>query len=170
MRARVDRQPLVPRSSKLLRAIVSAHWDPRHERFSSNLFRDPHTSVSSLSATNLGAIVKHFHEQLTRSRRHKVLWVGQIAYVRLRQLGWQTTHNHQRKPVRLTVRSAPEQDNSAHAEIQQKIPKGLSLRISQALYVYRAEGPAVAYHALQDPSSILQRLSFGRARRRARKL
>ncbi|MHB9074735.1 MAG: hypothetical protein ACYC6G_14560 [Desulfobaccales bacterium] len=120
----------------IVRAILSSHWDQKHERFSSDLFRGPGISVSRLVILSLEKLFEIFHKELDRlnlSPQNIVEWAGEINVGLLKDIGL----NHKKNPTEITVISMPTDSNPAHAEIPQKLSKGLAKSIIKALKIHK---------------------------------
>lgn len=120
----------------IVRAILSSHWDPKHERFSSDLFRGPGISVSRLVILCLEKLFAIFHNELDKpnlSPPNIVEWAGEINVGLLQKVGLE----HKPNPTNITVIPKPTEPNPAHAEIPQKLSKGLAKSIIKALKIHR---------------------------------
>ena len=126
-------RPECPPEENVLRAIHSAHWDERKERYSSSLFKGSGTSVSRLSILSMVELFAIFHEELDSPTSNQVVKSGgEINVGRLQQVG----RGYQPRPTDLTVEEAPTETNHAHAEIPQNISKGLAFEIIRALTIH----------------------------------
>lgn len=124
-------QTKCPPEEDVARAITSAHWDANKNRFSSDLFKGEGTSVSRLAISGLGELFRIFHLQLNKPPDRVVIGVGEINVGQLQGLG----RNHT-QPIELTVVPKPTPENLAHAEIPQKISRGLAFKIIEALTIH----------------------------------
>jgi hypothetical protein len=115
----------------VVRAITTAHWDPEEGRISSSLFKGEHISVSRLRILDLPLLMDLFDRELVRPPERSVRGAGEIRVGRLKQIGREFQH-----PADLTVEQDPTPSNPAHAEIPQRISKGLSRRIVDALVLH----------------------------------
>lgn len=115
----------------VVRAITAAHWDPEEGRISSSLFKGEHVSVSRLRILPLPVLMDIFNRELVRPPERSVRGAGEIRVGSLRQIGREFQH-----PTQLTVEQDPTPANPAHAEIPQRISKGLSRRIVDALVLH----------------------------------
>jgi hypothetical protein len=114
-------------SEQIIRAITTAHYDEVEQRVNSGLFLGPGTSVSRLAVLSLAEIFDIFKRDLGQPPQ-RVFYAGEINVGVLQQMGRE--HN---QPTVITVEKKPEPNNPAHAEIPQKIPRGLSKKIIKAL-------------------------------------
>src|SRR2546421_8503993 len=122
-----------PPEENILRAIHTAHWDERRNRWSSSLFKGSGISVSRLSILGLAELFAIFHRELDSPPKNRfVTGGGEINIRRLQEVG----RNYQNKPTELTVEEVPTETNPAHAEIPQDISKGLALEIIRALIIH----------------------------------
>lgn len=115
----------------VVRAITTAHWDPAEGRVSSSLFKGERISVSRLGVLPLPVLLEIFDRELVRPPERSVRGAGEIRVRTLKQIGREFQH-----PVELTVEQDPTPTNPAHAEIPQRISKGLSKRIVDALVLH----------------------------------
>jgi hypothetical protein len=116
----------------VVRAITTAHWDPEEGRISSSLFKGEGISVSRLQVLSLAALLDLCDRELVRPPERSVRGAGEIRVRSLKQIGREFQH-----PTELTVEQDPTPTNPAHAEIPQRISKGLSRRIVDALVLHR---------------------------------
>lgn len=136
-------RPKVSLKENIVRAIHFAWWDVEANRKSSSIFKDSkgNISVSRLSILNLDKLFNIFHQQLDSSPNGKIIAAGEINVGRLIEIGLE----HKENPTYLTVEEAPikknkmkgEVENPAHAEIPQKISKGLANRIIRELIFHK---------------------------------
>lgn len=119
----------------IVRAIQSAHGDPKHGRVSPNLFEGRNISVSRLSILPLRKIIAIFYKSLHHPPRILLTGVGEISVETLHSIGLAY-----QKPVNITVKIAPTRLNPAHAEIPQKITRGLARKIVKVLKLYDTKG------------------------------
>jgi len=137
----------------VIRAILSAHWDQKKNRISSDLFKGINISVSRLFILPLNDLFKIFHKELDRPDFQPpkfVLGAGEIKIGHLQYVGINHT-----EPTKISVIPTPTVINPAHAEIPEKITKGLSRKIIQALIIHK-ESSRVSH--LKDFFSDLARL------------
>ncbi len=119
----------------IVRAIHNAHFDEEKGRLSSSLFKGQNTSVSRLAILPLPELFKIFHEDLDKPPERLVYAAGEINIGHLIYIG--ESHS---QPLSLTVEEAILPHNTAHAEIPQKISKGLALRINRELKIHSDNG------------------------------
>ena len=119
----------------IVRAIRSSDWDPKNNRFSSNLFRGPKASVGRLVIYSLNKLFRIFHRDLDRPYKlppDMVKWGGEINIGVLKNIG----SNHTEKPTEITVELSPYRFNRAHAEIIQQLSRGLCHKIISSLKIH----------------------------------
>lgn len=115
----------------IVRAITSAHWDAKKNRYSSDLFKGEGISVSRLTISSLEELFRIFHLQLDKPPNRMVTSAGEINVGRLQSIGRNYTPS-----AELTVVPEPAAENPAHAEIPQKISRGLAFKIIEALIIH----------------------------------
>ena len=113
----------------LLRAIIQADWDSKRDRWSSDLFKGERTSVSRLNVRSFAVTVAIFQRDFNQRRGGPVIAVGEISVEKLQAVAISFSDN----PTILTVVAKPLDANPGHAEIPQKISRGLAFRIIKAL-------------------------------------
>lgn len=121
-------RPLCAPEEDVLRAICSNEWDEAARRPSSSLFRGPSTSLSRLK---FGPLEHHWNlfEQYVQKPTRELLYVGEIKIQKMIDLGKESN-------AEITVEEDPVHWNPAHAEIPQKLPRGLSLKIIDSLKLH----------------------------------
>jgi hypothetical protein len=127
-------RPIVDQKENIIRAIRTADWDNRKNRFSSDLFRGPNTSVSRLSILCLSQLFEIFHRDLDRilsDPPNIVRWAGEINVEELQHIG--LTYQNS---IHIIVEKDPIPNNIAHAEIIQKLSRGLSIKIINSLVIH----------------------------------
>lgn len=124
-------QSKCPPEENIVRAITSAHWDAKKNRYSSDLFKGEGTSVSRLAISSLEELFRIFHHQLDKPPNKIVTSAGEINVGQLQSIGRSYT-----PPTELTVVPRPTPENPAHAEIPQKISRGLAFKIINALVIH----------------------------------
>ena len=120
-------RPECSREENIVRAITEAHWDKKNSRVSSSLFTGANTSISRLKISPLNELFLVFDSDF----KSKVLSAGEINVSKLQDIG--TNYN---PPKEITVEIAPTPTNPAHAEIPQKLSKGLSKKIRNELIIH----------------------------------
>jgi len=113
----------------IVRAICTDKWDG--ERLSPSLFVGEGTSVSRLSLVPLVDHWDLFRRYLEQPPERRLEMIGEINVGRLQELG-----RNYAPPVELTVEPKPEDWNTAHAEIPQRITRGLANRIVPELRLH----------------------------------
>lgn len=125
-------RPEVSPEENILRAIHSAWWDVQTDRKYSSIFKGENISVSRLSVLSLSELFSIFRADLDTSPNGAIVGAGEINVGRLREIA----RNHTVQ-LDLRVEKAPLPENSAHAEIPQKISKGLANTIIRELLFHR---------------------------------
>ena len=120
----------VDATENIVRAICSDKWDG--ERLSPSLFVGECISVSRLAIISLEDHWDLFRAHVQRPPQRLLELIGEINVGVLQQIGRDT-----RPRVDLTVEPKPEDWNSAHAEIPEKISRGLANKILPALKFHR---------------------------------
>lgn len=110
----------------VVRAVCTDKWDG--ERLSPSLFVGQNISVSRLAITPLADHWDLFRQYVEDPPERRLELIAQIQVGRLQSIGkaWNP-------PVALTVEAKPEEWNPAHAEIPQRITRGLANKILPAL-------------------------------------
>ena len=117
----------------IARAICSAHYDETKDRIYSGLFKGPDTSVGRLSISPLQELIGIFRREVAEPK-NPLRMVGQINVGLLQKLGREHKDNRMQPiPVEIVVVAKPEPEYLAHAEIPQKIPRGLARKIVSKL-------------------------------------
>jgi hypothetical protein len=113
--------PIRP-DENIVRAICTDKWDG--QRLAPSLFVGAGTSVSRLAITSLEEHWDLFRQYVQRPPERMLAMLGEIGIGKLQAIG------RAHVPVtELTVEPAPEDWNPAHAEIPQKISRGLANKI-----------------------------------------
>jgi len=134
-------RPEVLSEENIVRAIHKAWWDEQENRKESSIFKGQNISVSRLSILNLDELFVIFHKQLDTSPNGVIIGAGEINVRQLKEVGRNFTAN----PTELTVEVDPIKgdaekrivENPAHAEIPQKISRGLANKIIDELIFHR---------------------------------
>ena len=113
-------------SEDIVRAVCTDKWDG--ERLSPSLFVGENTSVSRLAVVPLSDHWDMFRQYVEKPPERRLELIAEIKVGRLQELG--RTHN---PSIALTVEPKPEAWNPAHAEIPQRITRGLASRILPVL-------------------------------------
>ena len=125
----------------IVRAIHHTWWDIKDGRKSSSIFKGEHISVSRLAILNLRELFPIFHRQLDTSPSGTIIGAGEINVGQLQKIGREFLE----KPTEITVEEDPTKEdaekglieNPAHAEIPQKISRGLAKRIIKELVFHK---------------------------------
>ncbi|HWY50666.1 MAG TPA: hypothetical protein VNW72_04210 [Chthoniobacterales bacterium] len=115
-------------SEDIVRAILTEKWDG--ERASPSLFKGSNISVSRLAVIPLSDHWDIFR-QLENPPERRLQRIGEINTGALQKIG-----RDYKDPIELRVEPKPEEWNKAHAEIPEKITKGLSRKIVNALKLH----------------------------------
>ena len=113
--------PLIS-SEDIVRAVCTDKWDG--ERLAPSLFVGERISVSRLAVESLRDHWDLFRQYVEKPPERKLELIAEINVGRLQELG----RNHN-PSIELTVEPRPESWNHAHAEIPQRITRGLANRI-----------------------------------------
>ena len=114
----------------IVRAICTDKWDGT--RAAPSLFKGENVSVSRLAVIPLSEHWEMFRNRLESPPERQLERVGEINVGRLQEIG-----GTYKSPVDLTVDSKPEDWNPAHAEIPQRITRGLANEILKNLKLHR---------------------------------
>ena len=110
----------------IVRAIFTDKWDGT--RIAPSLFKGQNISVSRLAVVPLADCWDMFRRYLEKPPERRLELIGEINVGRLQKIG-----RDYQQSIELTVEPKPEDWNPAHAEIPQKISRGLANRIIDAL-------------------------------------
>jgi hypothetical protein len=122
--------PVAP-NEDVVRAILTDKWDAQAKRVSPSLFRGQNISVSRLAIIPLVDHWDMFRMRLENPPERRLERIGEIEVGHLQQIGRDYADQ-----IELTVEPKPEDWNRAHAEIPQKVTKGLSRKIVNALKIH----------------------------------
>ncbi len=117
----------------IVRAICTDKWDG--ERLSPSLFVGEGTSVSRLALIPLADHWDLFRSYVEQPPERRLELIGEINVGRLQEIG-----RTYATPAELTVEPKPEDWNRAHAEIPQRITRGLANKILPELKLHRPPG------------------------------
>ena len=117
-------------------AICLPHYDVRRARPSSALFCGNNISVSRLVISPLATLIDVFQEELA-SEEKPLLKVGEINVGTLQHMGRDHSPSSE-----MSVAASPTPTNPAHAEIPQKISRGLAKKIVRALKLHDVALPS----------------------------
>ena len=120
--------PVSP-NENVVRAILTDKWDG--QRASPSLFKGQDVSVSRLAIIPLPDLWDIFRDRLENPPERRLERIGEINVGQLQQIG-----RNYKTPTELTVEPKPEDWNRAHAEIPQKITRGLANKIVDALKIH----------------------------------
>lgn len=124
--------PLDP-GEDIVRAVCTDKWDGA--RLSPSLFAGTAISVSRLSLASLEEHWTLFRTHVQKPPERRLELIAEINTGKLQALGLT-----QIPPVTLTVEPKPEDWNPAHAEIPQKITRGLANKILPELKLHFPSG------------------------------
>src|SRR5436189_1161756 len=114
----------------IVRAIFTDKWDG--ERIAPSLFAGENVSVSRLAVVALAEHWDMFRKHLEKPPERRLERIGEINVGRLQRIG-----RNYKKSIDLTVEAKPEDWNPAHAEIPQRITRGLANQIVNALKLHQ---------------------------------
>jgi hypothetical protein len=114
----------------IVRAICTDKWDGA--RAAPSLFTGQNVSVSRLAIIPLSEHWDMFRNHLEKPPERRLERIGEINVGRLQRIG-----RDYKKSVDLTVEAKPEKWNPAHAEILQRITRGLANQIVNALKLHQ---------------------------------
>jgi len=114
----------------IVRAVCTDKWDG--ERLAPSLFVGENLSVSRLAILSLRDHWDLFREYLADPPERRLELIAEINVGRLQAIG-----RAQEPPRELTVEPKPEPWNPAHAEIPQRITRGLANKILPRLTLHR---------------------------------
>jgi hypothetical protein len=120
--------PLAPEED-IVRAVCTGKWDG--QRLSPSLFAGQNISVSRLALVPLEDHWDLFRQYVQQPPERLLELITEINIGRLQEIG-----RMRNPPVELTVEPKPEEWNPAHAEIPQKITRGLANKILPALKIH----------------------------------
>jgi hypothetical protein len=106
----------------IVKAVCTDKWDG--ERLAPSLFKGENTSVSRLAITPLDDHWDLFRQHVQKPPQRLLKMIVEINVGRLQEIG-----RKEKEPVELTVEPRPEEWNPAHAEIPQRITRGLANKI-----------------------------------------
>lgn len=120
----------------IFRALLTAHWHPEENRFSSSLFRGYNISVSRKRLKNLSKTIETFRSELHNPPSNSLIGVGEIQIAMLNKI------MSENGDFEIIVPSRPTETNPAHAEINpiecdvKKITKSVSKKIIKNLRIH----------------------------------
>jgi hypothetical protein len=112
----------VEHSEDIAKAICSDKFDPETGIVSPSLFKGSGSSVSRLSICPLEESWDLFRHRVEKPPQRNLTRIGIINVGRLAEIG----KNFKDNPTTLTVEPVPLDDYPSHAEIPEKISRGLS--------------------------------------------
>jgi hypothetical protein len=114
----------------IVRAIFTDKWDG--DRIAPSLFAGENVSVSRLAVVALAEHWDMFRKHLEKPPERRLERIGEINVGRLQRIG-----RDYKKSIDLTVEAKPKDWNPAHAEIPQRITRGLANQIVNALKLHQ---------------------------------
>jgi hypothetical protein len=114
----------------IVRAICTDKWDG--DRIAPSLFAGENVSVSRLAVVALAEHWDMFRKHLEKPPERRLERIGEINVGRLQRIG-----RDYKKSIDLTVEAKPEDWNPAHAEIPQRITRGLANQIVNTLELHQ---------------------------------
>ena len=121
----------VAASEDIAKAICLDKFDPMTGQISASLFKDQGCSVSRLSVCPIEETWDLFRQKVEKPPLRTLQRIGVINVGKLQDIGTGFTPN----PTALTVVAVPLDGYPSHAEIPQKITRGLSNEIVKNLSV-----------------------------------
>jgi len=118
----------------IVRAVCTDKWDGL--RLSPSLFVGENISVSRLAVVPLADHWELFRQYVEKPPERHLELIAEINVGRLQNIG--RSHN---PATALTVEPKPQTWNPAHAEIPQRITRGLANKIVPALRLHRPAPP-----------------------------
>jgi hypothetical protein len=120
-------------SEDVAKAVCSEKFDPATGEVSGGLFRGSGSSLSRLSLCPLDETWDLFRHRVEKPPQRTLERIGVINVGRLAEIGL----NFKDNPTLLTVEAVPLEGYLSHAEIPQKISRGLSNEIVKQLTLER---------------------------------
>jgi hypothetical protein len=114
----------------IVRAICTDKWDGT--RAAPSLFTGQDVSVSRLAIIPLSEHWDMFRIHLEKPPERQLERIGEINVGRLQRIG-----RDYKKSIDLTIEAKPEDWNPAHAEIPQRITRGLANQIVNTLELHQ---------------------------------
>src|SRR5467141_1334601 len=114
----------------IVRAICTDKWDG--QRAAPSLFKGENTSVSRLAIIPLADHWDLFRNHVEDPPERRLEVIGEINVGTLQSIG-----RNYKPQVELTVEPHPEDWNPAHAEIPQRVTRGLASQIRDALQIHQ---------------------------------
>jgi hypothetical protein len=114
----------------IVRAVCTDKWDGT--RIAPSLFKGQNISVSRLAIIPLVEHWEMFRDRLEKPPERRLELIAEINVGRLEMIG----RDHD-ESLQLTVEPKPEGWNRAHAEIPQRITRGLANKILKELKIHR---------------------------------
>ena len=121
-------------SEDIARAICSDKFDPETGEMSSSLFKGARTSVSRLSVCPLEPTWELFRLRVEKPPERTLQRIGVVNVGNLGEIGRSYAPN----PTPLSVEPVPLDGYPSHAEIPQKISRGLAFEIIKNLTIHEA--------------------------------
>ncbi len=136
----MTRSPIPPEEN-IVRVIHRTWWDIKDGRKPSSIFKGENISVSRLAILNLQELFPIFHRGLDTSPSGIIISAGEINVGHLQKIG----REYVEKPIEIIVEEEPTKENPeknivenpAHAEIPQKISRGLAKKIIKELVFHK---------------------------------
>lgn len=122
--------PIAP-SEDIAKAVCLDKFDPVTGQISASLFKDKGCSVSRLSICPLEDTCDLFRQRVEKPPLRSLQRIGLINVGKLQEIGSGYANN----PTSLTVEAVPLEGYPSHAEIPQKITRGLSNEIVRNLSI-----------------------------------
>lgn len=123
-----------PPTEDIVRAITTADWDAKRGRLQSSFFEGTGVSVSRLAVLPLTTLVEIFRRDLHKPP-HILRATAEINIGVLQQVGRNFVN-----PTELSVEEVPLENNPAHAEVVERITRGLSKALNRVVIIRPVEG------------------------------
>ena len=120
-------------SEDIAKAVCSEKFDPATGEVSGSLFKGSGSSVSRLSLCPLDETWDLFRQRVEKPPDRNLERIGVINVGLLAEIGG----NFKNNPTTLTVEAVPLDGYLSHAEIPQKISRGLSNEIVRSLALHQ---------------------------------
>lgn len=120
----------LPPEEDIVRAVCTDKWDG--QRLAPSLFAGENISVSRLRLVSLSDHWSLFKQYVEKPPERRLEMIAEINVGRLQAIG-----RAQTPPRKLTVEPKPEAWNPAHAEIPQRIRRGLATKILPDLVLHQ---------------------------------
>lgn len=124
--------PIEP-TEDIAKAVCLDKFDPLTGQVSASLFKDKGCSVSRLAICPLEETWELFRQRVEKPPLRSLQRIGVINVGKLQEIG----NAYEKNPTSLTVEAVPLEGYPSHAEIPQKITRGLSNEIVRNLLIHK---------------------------------